>query len=104
MAKVRPKKLYADADYDAEWLHAVCRDHWNVENFILPSMHRIEGSVGRHDRLQMVELPKSSGRRWHIDTFMSGLKRTTGSTLTARSPKTMFAESAYRVISYAISL
>jgi hypothetical protein len=63
MAKVRPKKLYADDDYDAEWLHAVCRDHWNVENFILPSMHRNEGSVGRHDRLQMVELPKSSGLR-----------------------------------------
>ncbi len=33
MAKVRPKKLYADAGYDAEWVHAVCREHWNVESF-----------------------------------------------------------------------
>ncbi len=77
MAKVRPKKLYADAGYDAEWVHAVCREHWNVESFIPPSVHRKDGSVGGHYRSQMVEMPKSYGRRWHIETFMSGLKRTT---------------------------
>lgn len=34
MAKVRPKRLYADAGYDAVWGHMVCREHWNVKSFI----------------------------------------------------------------------
>ncbi len=104
MAKVRPKKLYADAGYDAEWVHAVCREHWNVESFIPPSVHRKDGSVGGHYRSQMVEMPKSYGRRWHIETFMSGLKRTTGSTLSARLPQAMFYRSNLRVVAYALRL
>lgn len=104
MAKVRPRKLYADAGYDAEWVHAVCREHWNVESFIPPSVHRKDGSVGGHYRSQMVNLPKSYGRRWHVESFMSGLKRTTGNALNARLPKAMFAEASFRVIAYALRL
>lgn len=104
MAKVRPRKLYADAGYDAEWVHAVCREHWNVKSFIPPSVHRKDGSVGGHYRSQMVDLPKSYGRRWHVETFMSGLKRTTGSTLSARLPQAMFTEATFRVVAYALRL
>lgn len=104
MAKVRPKKLYADAGYDAEWVHMVCREHWNVQSFIPPSVTRKDGTVGGHYRAQMTELPKSYGRRWHIESFMSGLKRTTGSALSARLPKAMFAEASFRVVAYALRL
>lgn len=104
MEKVRPKKLYADAGYDADWIHAVCREHWNVESFIPPSVTRKDGTIGGVYRPKMAELPKSYGKRWHIESFMSGLKRTTGSALNARIPKAMFAEAALRVITYALRL
>lgn len=42
MEKVRPKKLYADAGYDADWVHAPCREHWNVGCFIPLSVTREE--------------------------------------------------------------
>jgi hypothetical protein len=104
MAKVRPKKLYADAGYDAEWVHAVCREHWNVQSFIPLSVHRKDGSVGGHYRSKMVDLPKSYGRRWHVESFTNGLRRTIGNALNARLPKAMFAEASFRVIAYALRL
>ena len=104
MAKVRPEKLYADAGYDAEWVHAVCREHWNVESFIPPSVTRKDGTVGGRYRSQMTELPKSYGRRWHIETFMSGFKRTMGGALTARQPHALFAEATVRIMAYALRL
>ncbi len=35
---------------------------------------------------------------------MSGLKRTTGSTLSARLPQAMFTEATFRVVAYALRL
>ncbi|WP_437200750.1 hypothetical protein [Planctomicrobium sp. SH664] len=28
----QPKRLFADADYDAEWVHRCCREDWQVES------------------------------------------------------------------------
>lgn len=128
MAKLRRKNLYTNAGYDTEWVHAVCREYWNAENIIPPSVPRTErsvggydlpsqlsdcrwsrvprkgGSIGGHDRSPMVELPKSYGRRRTIETFMSGLKRTTGNTLSDRLPQAMFTEATFRVVPYALRL
>lgn len=104
MEKVRPKKLHADAGYDADWIHIVCREHWNVESFIPPSVTRKDGTIGGVCRPKMAELPKTYGRRSHIESFMSGLKRTTGSALNARLRKAMFAEASLRVIDYELRL
>jgi hypothetical protein len=42
------------------------------------------------------------GRRWHIESFMSALKRTTGCALRARLPRTLFAEATLRVLAYSL--
>jgi hypothetical protein len=100
--KVQPTRLYADAGYDAEWVHQACREEWGVKSLIPPVIHRDDGAVGGPWRSQMVELPKRYGRRWHAESFMSGLKRTMGSTLAARSEHTLFTEAALRVLAYAL--
>jgi hypothetical protein len=35
-----PDTLYADADYDAEWVHDQCREQWGAESVIKPAKHR----------------------------------------------------------------
>jgi hypothetical protein len=38
-ATARPARLYADAGYDAEWIHRFCREAWGVESLIQPVRH-----------------------------------------------------------------
>lgn len=100
--KLRPKYLYADAGYDAEWVHAYCREKWGVRSYIPPAVHRRDGGVNGRYRSQMTRLPKRYGRRWHVESFFSGLKRTMGSQLNARTQRGLFAEAAIRVLAYTL--
>lgn len=102
---VHPRAMYADAGYDAEWVHRFCRDLWNVKSFIPPAVHRADGGVNGRYRSQMTPRRlKRNGytQRWKVESFMSALKRTTGSMLAARKTATMFREAAIRVLAYAI--
>ena len=45
---------------------------------------------------------KGYGRRWLVESYMSGLKRTTGHALSARSERSLFVEAALRVLAYAL--
>ena len=38
-----PDTLYADAGYDAEWVHVQCREEWGAESVIKPAVHRADG-------------------------------------------------------------
>ena len=42
------------------------------------------------------------GRRWLAETFMSGMKRTMGSTLNATSERGLMADALMKVLAYAI--
>lgn len=100
----QPERLYGDAGYDADWVHQFCRETWNVESVIKPAVHRSDGGLNGVYRPQMVEeylKEKSYGRRWVVESFMSGLKRTTGAALSARSERSLFIEAALRVLAYA---
>lgn len=44
-AVLRPKTLWADAGYDAEWVHEFCRDDWKIQRWIPPAVHRADGKV-----------------------------------------------------------
>ncbi len=101
-SKVQPDTLFADAGYDAEWVHEYCRENWGVKSYIPPAVHRKDGSVNGRWRSQMTSLPAKYGRRWHVESFFSGLKRTTGSTLLARKEKALFTEAALRVLAYTL--
>ena len=104
-AVVQPKTLFADAGYDAEWVHQYCRDDWGVTSWIPPAVHRDDGKVNGKYRSKMTprRLKKNGyGRRWIVESFMSGLKRTTGSMLAARDEACLFTEASIRVLPYAL--
>jgi Transposase DDE domain len=100
-----PAKLYADAGYDAEWVHDQCRLDWGVESVIKPARSRADGSRGGFWRSQMSAdylKRKGYGSRWAVEAFFSGLKRTMGSTLNARKPSQLLAEAAFKVLAYTL--
>lgn len=100
-----PQKLYADAGYDADWIHGVCREVWGVESIIKPARACADGSLGGVYRPEMTpEKLESSGygMRWNIESFFSGLKRMTGSALSARTDANLAKEAAFRVLAYTI--
>ena len=100
-----PAKLYADAGYDAEWVHDQCRLEWGVESVIKPARQRADGSRGGFWRSQMSDdylKRKGYGSRWAVESFFSGLKRTMGSTLNARKPSQLLAEAALKVLAYTL--
>lgn len=41
----QPKQLFADAAYDAKWVHEFCRENWQVESMIKPAVHRADGGL-----------------------------------------------------------
>jgi hypothetical protein len=101
----QPDRVFADAGYDAEWVHTVCREDWRVESIIKPAAHRSDGTMSGTYRSQMTPetlKEKGYGRRWLVESFMSGLKRTTGATLNARGDHSLMAEAALRVLAYAL--
>jgi hypothetical protein len=101
----RPERFYADGGYDAEWLHQECRDKWGVESVIKPLNHRPDGSrSGRWRSLMSPEYLREHGygRRWSVESFFSGLKRTMGAALRARRPDQMLAEASFRVLAYVL--
>lgn len=100
-----PDTLYADAGYDAEWIHVQCREEWGVESVIKPAVHRADGQRSGLWRSGMTEQylrRKGYGQRWAVESFFSGLKRTMGSMLASRKPKQLLAEAAFRVLAYTL--
>jgi hypothetical protein len=100
-----PDTLYADAGYDAEWIHVQCREEWGAESVIKPAVHRADGKRNGIWRSGMSKnyLEKMEyGRRWAVETFFSGLKRTMGSMLTSRHPSQLLKEAAFRVLAYTL--
>jgi hypothetical protein len=104
-AVTRPAQLYADAGYDAEWIHQRCREQWGVESIIKPNGQRADGVRNGKWRANMSDehlKERGYGRRWAVESFFSGLKRTMGHDLAARRPQQMLAETAFRVLAYAL--
>lgn len=100
-----PAQLLADAGYDADWVHGLCREVWGVKSWIQPVVHRADGTLGGCLRPKMTEraLKRNGyGRRWHIESFFSGLKRFSGSSLTSRKEICQRHEAAIRILAYAL--
>jgi transposase len=99
-----PVRLYADAGYDAEWIHEVAREDWGVQTVIKPAYHGTGLRKG-YWRMEMTRtyLRKNQyGRRWGVESFFSGLKRTMGSMLSSRQPAQLLKEAAIRVLAYTL--
>ena len=66
-------------------------------------IHQRNGKVGgRWRKLTAQGLPADFGRRWGVETFISGLKRTVGSVLQARSREGQLAEAVGRALVYTL--
>jgi transposase len=101
----QPRQLLADAGYDAEWIHAHCRETWGVESLIVPNGQRADGLRNGRWRAQMSPehmKARGYGQRWAVETFFSALKRTVGGALSTRRPHTQLAEAAVRVLTYVL--
>lgn len=101
----QPATLYADAGYDAEWIHQQCRESWKVESIIKAYMQRADGTRSGRWRSQMSAQhlkERAYGKRWAVETFFSGMKRKVGSTLSSRNTATQLAEAACKLLAYAI--
>lgn len=101
----RPARLYADAGYDAEWIHERCRQQWGVESLIKPASQRSDGTRNGPWRSPMSAehlRERGYGRRWAVESYFSGLKRTMGGALSARRVEQQLAEAAFRVLAYAL--
>ena len=103
-ATIQPDLLYAYAGYDAEWVHEFCNEEWQTFSVINPVKHK-EGTLNGVYRSQMTKknLKKLGyGRRWLVESYMAGLKRTTGSTLNAHTRRGMKVEAGMKVLAYAL--
>ena len=87
----QPARLCAGSGYDAEWLHAHCREQWEVPAVIPPVQRRAEHLRQNHYT-----------SRWAVESYFSAHKRTVGSTLAARRPDQMLAKASLKVLAYAI--
>ena len=97
------RELYADAGYDAEWVHVWCRQGAGIRSFIPPGVHRADGRVGGYWRARMAQgLPRRYGRRWAAESFISGLKRVVSPWLRARQRRSQRIEALLKVLAYSI--
>jgi Transposase DDE domain len=97
-----PATLYADKGYDAEWIHVWCREHWGIRSVIPPVIRTLDGTIQTPHRRAMSPCPRDRGRRWGIESFFSGLKRSCGGSLMARRPAALLTEAAMRVLAYTL--
>ena len=88
-------------------MHGVCREEFGVATTVIkPARCAADGSRRGEYRSQMSEdylKQQGYGLRWKIESYMSALKRTTGSTLLARKPANLLKEAAFKVLAYALN-
>jgi len=102
--RCRPDWVLADRGYDAEWVHTFCRGAWGATSHVPPVAKAKDGSVrSGPDRVRCAARePYLYGKRWHAASFISGMKRTCGSTLAARSEPALLVEAGLMALAYAV--
>lgn len=101
-ANARVGVMYADAGYDGEPLHALCREELGIESVIKPVPKSRDGSIKTRYRALMTPLPEGYRRRAAVESVISAIKRVTGSRLRAASEETLRTEAAFKVVTYAV--
>jgi hypothetical protein len=102
-ARCRADWFFMDKGFDAEWPHALCAAA-GARSHIPPVPKTQDGSVksGPHRVRCARHRPYHYGNRWHAESFISGMKRTCGSTLAARSEPALLVEAGLKALAYAI--
>lgn len=95
-------RVLADRGYDLERLHVVLREVHGVDSAVPPVPRW--GQVKSKYRSMLQGPIAGYGRRWHVETFMSMLKRLTGSTTMARGATRPLIDGALKVLAVAIHI
>jgi len=104
--------LVADAGYDSEKAHRLCRERLGIRSIIPPCIHgrrRLDGGPrvmqGRYRRRLRGRFPrKTYGQRWQIETVFSMIKRRLGAALRSRSYHAQCREVALKVLTFNLML
>ena len=100
--RARPHSAYLDSGFDSERIHGLCRDGMHCASFIPPVPRTEDGSIKSRHRSKCTRLPGSYGRRWHVESFISGMKRTCGSAVRAITERAMLGEAMLKVLAYSM--
>jgi hypothetical protein len=96
--------LLADAGYDAESNHEICRNELDIRSTVIPvnSRSRKEGQTTGHYRNQMKQkFPMETfGQRWQVESIFSRFKRRLGYALRAKLDQSRATECLVRVLTY----
>ncbi|HLL89135.1 MAG TPA: transposase, partial [Tepidisphaeraceae bacterium] len=100
--RVAPHSAYLDGGFDSERIHRFLRDGMGCRSYIPPVVRAPDGGVHTEHRGTCVTLPKAYGRRWHVESFFSGMKRVCGSAVRARLEPAMIREALLKVLAYTV--
>lgn len=102
--RVRLGTVLADAAYDGEHNHVLCRETLRISRTIIPINRRNSGRRWPRSkyRRQMRRRfhRRRYGQRWHVESIFSQFKRLLGSSLRARTTATQRWECLLRVLSF----
>lgn len=96
-------RILADAGYDAEHNHVLCREELGIPSTVIPARKRNSRKwpTAKYRRQQKRRFFKRVyGQRWQVESAISRHKRLLGSALTARSWSTQVAECRLRVLTH----
>ncbi|HEY7086793.1 MAG TPA: transposase [Tepidisphaeraceae bacterium] len=98
-----PDWTLMDKGYDAESMHTF-NAGWGAMSYIPPVPKAKDGTIkSGQGRIRCAEhRPYLAGNRWHAESFISGMKRTCGSALSARSEAALKIEAGLKALTYAI--
>jgi transposase len=100
--------VLADAGYDAEHNHRLCREDLGVRQVVIPLNPRDAGDrwpAAPYRRAMRLGFPDRTYRqRWHAESAFSQHKRRLGSALTARAAAAQQRELVLRVLTHNLAL
>jgi transposase len=101
-------RLLADAAYDGEHNHRLCREQLGIRSTVIPLNPRRSCSRpprGRYRRQMSRRFPKRVyAHRWQVESAISQLKRILGSAVRARSEAARSRECLLRVLTHNLML
>ena len=95
------REVLADAGYDSNWNHRWCRGQ-GFRAWIPPIVRSASGAIGGWDRARCAIRPKRYGKRWHVESVFSAIKRRTGASIAARRPAAQKLEAILKAVAYSI--
>ncbi len=96
--------LYADAAYDSEAHHQLCREQLGMARTIIPVNDRGRPDVipqtPYRQEMKLAFPAQQAGQRWHVESAISQHKRRLGAHLRARTEPSRAAECDLRVLTH----